>query len=574
MKQNKAIAIFLLLTMAILAGLGTAVQKPIAAGATPNLSAPKLCNRVYLPTIINDSVQNKGDIQILGLAPPPEAQGKVDCQQFVDFNGDGYDDLLIGVTYETVSGQDNAGAINIIMGTEDGLYGPGSQFWHRDVQFVEDVAEPYDYWGKVLATGDFNGDGYTDIAVGTPQDDVDGQNAAGSVQIMYGSANGITAFTDQVFSQYNLIGALEAGDLFAGSLAAGDFNGDGYDDLAAGNPGESVGSIDNAGAINIIYGSAYGLVTSGNFILTEDDLGIFGVAQENDIFATALAAADFDRDGDDDLAIGIPNQDLGVGTIIANAGALFIVNGSDSGLDTSDLQFWSQAALEGTAEENDHFGYRLTTGDFNGDGYPDLVVGVPHENVGTVIDAGAVNIIYGSNNGLTDTGNQIIDPNNANFGATLSPGELYHFAWDITAGDYDGDGYADLAVGIPRQAVGFMPAIENAGAAFIMYGGQSGVKTTEFQFLSQINTTIQGTAESFDWFGWAMSTGDYNGDGYADLAVGAVQDSEAVSYGGSVTVFYGMEGGVSLNHEQLWTQNNPGVPDLAEMDDLFGYSLP
>ncbi len=577
MKNKKTnLTILFMLNAFILGAL--VVQNSVTAGSLPSLSDPKLCNRVYLPMIINGDDANKGTVAPLGLAPPPEPQGKVDCQDFADFNGDGYDDLLIGVSLEAISTFDDMGATNIIMGTGNGLTDVNSQIWHRLIAGVVDDPEDNDRWGEVLATGDFNGDGFTDVATGTPRDHVDGQADAGSVQIFYGSALGITVADNAVFSQSGAIeGAVEAGDLFASSLAVGDFNGDGYDDLVAGVPGESVDATDDAGAINVIFGSANGLTTAGDVIITEDDLGIFFSPQVDDLMGTAVAVADFDKDGYADIAVGIPNQDLGFGDITEDAGIVAIIHGSATGPNTSDLQLWSQAGdIQGTEEDFDRFGSRLTIGDFNGDTYPDLAIGLPFEDVGAVVDAGAVNIIYGSAAGLTGTGNQIIDPNDPDFGAFLSPGSDHNFGWDITAGDYDGDGYADLAVGIPRQDLGIIPVTDSAGAVFILYGGQAGLKTTEFRFLAQNQNTIEGTAEDFDLFGWAVTTGDYNGDGYADLAVGAPQDDDVndVANGGSVTVFYGMEDGISVDFEQVWSQDVGVVPSNAEVGDLFGYALP
>lgn len=563
------------ITSLIIIGLVVFSKSPVSAGTIIiSLSDPKLCNRVYLPMIVNGN-GNPDDKAPLGLAPPPEPQGKVDCQTFADFNNDGYDDLVVGVPRENISEITDAGAINVVLGSQDRLTGTGSQFWHRDTSGIVDTAESNDRWGEVLATGDFDGDGYTDVAVGSPLDDIDNpDDNAGSVHILYGGASGLVTRDDVVFSQGNLIGAVETGDQFASALAAGDFNGDGYDDLAVGSPDESVGALADAGAINIIFGSAVGLTTASNFIIVEDDFGFLGVSQENDRFATSLAAADFDRDGDDDLAVGVPNQFLGAG--LEEGGAVFVINGSANGPDVTDTQLWSQILLDGTEENGDRFGQQLTTGDFNGDSYTDLAIGSPFEDVGAIADAGAVNIIFGSNAGLTLTGNQIIDPNNADFGATLGPGAGYHFGWDITAGDYDGDGYADLAVGIPHQDLGIGPVTDQAGAAFIMFGGPSGVKTTEFQFLAQNNISIEGTSKEYDLFGWAVSTGDYNGDGYADLAVGTIQDDDvdAVANAGSVTVFYGWEEGVHSGFEQMWSQNSSNVPDSAEVGDLFGYALP
>ena len=582
MLNKKSKFILTIMTSLIIIGLAVFSKTPVSAGTIIiSLSDPKLCNRLYLPMIITDN-GNPDDKAPLGLAPPPEPQGKVDCQAFADFNNDGYDDLIIGIPRENVGAINDAGAINVIFGTKDRLTGTDSQFLHRDVSGVVNVAEANDRWGEVVATGDFNGDGYTDVAVGAPNEGIDDTNdgmdnpkdGAGTVHIFYGGSTGITTDSDTVFSQYNLIGAVEAGDHFAAALAAGDFNGDGFEDLAVGVPDESVGALEDAGAINIILGSASGLTTTGNFVITEDDLGLFAVSQADDRFAASLTVADFDKDGDDDLAIGVPHQFLGAG--LEDGGAVLVVNGSDTGLDTGDTQLWGQFNLAGTEENGDQFGTALTTGDFNGDSYPDLAVGLPYEDVGAIADAGAVNIIFGSNNGLTATGNQIIDPNNADFGATLGPGANHHFGWDVTAGDYDGDGYADLAVSIPHQDLGIGPITDQAGAAFIMFGGPSGVKTTEFQFLAQNNSAIEGTANDIDLFGWAVSTGDYNGDGYADLAVGAIQDDDvdAVVNAGSVTVFYGWEDGVHLGFEQMWSQNSNSVPDAAETNDLFGYALP
>ncbi len=583
--QHKKINLTLLFIGAMfIIALITNRQTPVSAG-TPafisDLPVPKLCDKVYLPMITNQS--NGGNkVAPLGIIlPPPEPQGQVECQTFSDFNGDGYDDLLIGVPSENVGAISDGGAVNVITGTQNRLNANGSQYWNRQTPGIVEASVSNDRWGQVLATGDFNGDGYIDAAIGSPRDNVDGQNDAGSVQILYGSANGITTSSNQVFSQSGFInGAVEASDFFASALAVGDFNGDGYDDLAAGVPGEDIDNLalNNVGAVNIIFGSSNGLTETGDILLLEDDLGIFGTSQDGDSLGTALAAADFDKDGYDDLAIGIPNQDLGQGGgLIPDAGIVFIVAGSANGPNTNDLQIWNQAgAIQGTEEDNDRFGSRLTTGDFNGDSYPDLVVGSPFEDVGAVTDAGAVNIIFGSSNGLTTTDNQFIAPSNSDFGAILSPGDSFRFAWDITAGDYDGDGYADLAVGIPHQDVGILPVNDQAGAAFIIFGGQSGLDTTQFQFLSQINSSIQGTVEPFDLFGWAVSTGDYNGDGYADLAVGSPQDDDGAlpSNAGSVTVFYGVEGGVSLEHEQVWTQDSTDIPNLAETGDSFGYALP
>ncbi len=564
----------------ILVALGMAQQRPVAAGPSDQLSAPKLCDKVYLPLIIDQAAAAKGDVGE-GLAPPPQSQGAVECQSFTDFDGDGYDDLAAGSPFEDVSTIGNAGSINVIDGSQNGLTAVGDQIISRPTAGATYLAVMNDNLGERLAAGDFNGDGYMDLVAGMPDSAIDGHADAGSVQVFYGSATGLQNPTSQhVFSQAGPIdGLVEDNDQFGYAITAGDFNGDGYDDLAVGSPTESVDSTNNAGAVNIIFGSEDGLTEAGDQQWIEDDFGLFGVSQEGDQFGYALAAADFDKDGYMDLAIGIPFQQLGTNTIIDDAGFVFIMYGSATGPTTSGYQLWSQSGdVEGSLEAGDRFGEVLHTGDFNGDGYGDLAVGLPREDVGSLVDAGAVNILYGSANGLNVAGNQIIDPNNSGFGAALSAGDDYRFGGALTAGDYNGDGYSDLAIGIPRQNLGITPnVIDAAGAAIIVPGGQSGLNTSNYQFLAQNNNMIEGTAEASDWFGFALTTGDYNGDGYADLGIGVPYDEDNVNStfnAGNVAVFYGYEGGVLIESNELWNQGTSQIEGLLESGDSFGYGLP
>ncbi len=200
----------------------------------------------------------------------------------------------------------------------------------------------------------------------------------------------------------------------------GDFNGDGRDDLAIGVARENVdtakGTRSNAGAVNVLYGSSSGLSATSPLpdqFWTQNTEGVNDVAEEGDLFGFSLSAGDFNGDGRDDLAIGVPFEgvDTGAGTIFG-AGAVNVLYGSSSGLSaTSRLpdQFWTQSTpdVNDNAEDSNQFGLSLASADFNGDGRDDLAIGVPFEGVdtgaGTITNAGAVNVLYGSSNGLSAT---------------------------------------------------------------------------------------------------------------------------------------------------------------------------
>ncbi len=140
---------------------------------------------------------------------------------------------------------------------------------------------------------DFNGDGRDDLAVGAPNEDIGSIESAGGVNVLYGGAGGLSATGNQFWRQNSpgVLGASEAFESFGYALAAGDFNGDGSDDLAVGVPIEGVGGVGNAGAVNVLYGGAGGLSATGNQVWDQNSPGVLDVAQTPTTSALPLPPA-------------------------------------------------------------------------------------------------------------------------------------------------------------------------------------------------------------------------------------------------------------------------------------------
>ncbi len=240
-------------------------------------------------------------------------------------------------------------------------------------------------------------------------------------------------------------------------------------------------------------------------------------------------------------------------------GAVWILFGDHNGLRIRGAQLASahRLGLDRIPET-----LELTPGRFDRGRRSDLAIGTPWGR-------GALRVLYGSADSITGRG--------AGYFSEATPGLLanhpedsveFAFGEVVVSGDFNGDGYGDIATSDPGEQA-------NRGAVHILYGSSGGINLDGNQHLNQSTPALVGDGPNAeDYLGRSLGGGDFNADGYFDLAVGEVQHADPCERGGAVHVLYGSATGVDESVGQFLTQDTPGIAgDGSQPCDEFGSAL-
>ncbi|MFF1832780.1 esterase [Streptomyces sp. NPDC058231] len=448
-----------------------------------------------------------------------------------DFNGDGYDDVLVGAPGAAVGGHRGAGMITVQYGGPRGMGTTNARSFSQNSSGVAGAAEAGDSFGKALATGDLDSDGYDDAVVGIPGEDIGDVADAGGAVVLWGTPKGLTG------SVSNWLEADEptAGGTFGGSLAAARFSDT--------TPGDLLAVLDSVG------------LTTYQFEPATEPAAKSLVPQARQPEQKSRTALDSPskkaRSGSAPAeAPGIRPRSMTTGDYDDNGYADLVVSGTSVGGEPG--HGWSYI-LPGSASGDEPLpvtavrgGPVVASGDINGDGYDDLATGEPHspDDGGASMTGGLVGVYYGSASGPAGQEGPGTPPvwwtqDSAGVPGASEQGD--GFGADLSLGDTNGDGLADLAIGIPGEDVG---SVADAGAFTVLRGSGQGLTAKGVLSATEGTTNVPGTVEKGDKFGEQVSFTDPNDDGRFGLLASAPGENTNDGY---VWVFSAGAGGITTS---------------------------
>lgn len=454
-----------------------------------------------------------------------------------DVNGDGYDDVAVGASYYD-DGQTDEGEVFLFLGSAAGLASFADWSYDADQSSAQLGA-------AIARAGDVNRDGYADLLLGARYYD-GGESDEGRAWLFYGGATGLSVRPDWTLELD------EAGAAVGASVAGtGDVDGDGYDDVIVSAPSKDVDGVHDLGEVRIFAGSATGLSSTPATVFRSSGMEAVGRA--------VAGAGDVDGDGYHDILISIydakgkvfllaggpdgvtwrapwetrlswgsaafgydisaagdVNGD-GLGDVIVGDGAFvaYVFHGSASGLPVAADTTLSGSTYAGKAVDG--------AGDVNGDGFDDVIVGASGYSDGETYE-GYVRVYYGSPAGILSSTYTMVEGGQ----------EHAYLGYAVAGvGDVDGDGFDDVAAG----AYGYDHGETDEGRAYVFRGAAGGLDTSP---LATLEYDFEGAALGASVAG----AGDVNGDGFADLIVGAPLAEDTVGWEGGALVYLGRSGGL------------------------------
>ncbi|MFD8976367.1 MULTISPECIES: FG-GAP repeat protein [unclassified Streptomyces] len=468
-----------------------------------------------------------------------------------DFDGDGFDDVLIGAPGATVGGKRGAGLVTVQYGSPNGIDTRAATIVSQDTRGVPGGAEAGDSFGAAVATGDLDGDGYDDAVIGAPGEDIGTRADAGGVIVLWGSPHGLVG-TDSRWVD-SLLGPV-AGNRFGSALGAARFT--------AETSGDQLIVLDRRAAERHLFGAAAlsgeRRTATGPRAHSAESLNRAALAGSGgraaapplrDLVAKSVTTGDYDKNGYADLVIG----GVTTGAEPGHGWSWYLAGRSD--------HLTHQRDLRG--------GPVTASGDIDGDGYDDLVTGEPHspDDGGESMTGGLVGVYRGGRTGLAGatgvgTPPQWWTQNSAGVPGVSERGD----GWgaDLSLGDTDRDGYADLAIGAPGEDIG---TVADAGMVTVLRGTARGLTGAGAASWTQDSPSVPGGVERGDRFGGQVRLVDPNADGRFSLLAAAPGENTA---DGHVWVFPARTGGLTATGSWSFGVASFGGPYL---DARYGSAI-